>query len=123
VDNATIFDGPAVDFLDIALWISRDPAGHPPLRALLEQELTSLPPTGPGPGAVATASACAALINTAHERLTGLAGESIGLYRTSLLAPEQFGIGRHERHLTDFTLTFTVTEVAGRPHHRKGVTG
>ncbi len=112
VDDVLLFHGPAVDFLDIALWISGDPAGSLPLWALLEQRSTGLPPAGPAVGAVAMEGACAALINAAAEQLTGVADESTGLYRTSLLAPEQFGIGRHQRHLPDFTLTFTVTDVA-----------
>ncbi|SCE68728.1 hypothetical protein GA0074696_0232 [Micromonospora purpureochromogenes] len=124
LDNVLIYHGPAVDFLDIAVWVSRDTSGSLALSALLEQRLTS--PAVQGAGlrvaelaltaphaavAVAVAGAGAVLVNTAYELLTGVVGPSIGLYRTSLLAQEQFGIGRHERHPQDFSFTFTVDEV------------
>jgi hypothetical protein len=47
-------------------------------------------------GAVlAAAGACVGLGNTACKLLTAAVGHSIGLYRTSLLACEEFGVGRH----------------------------
>jgi hypothetical protein len=125
LDNVLIYHGPAVDFLDIAVWVSRDTSGSLALSALLEQRLTSpavqaaglqvaeLALTAPHAAvAVAVAGAGAVLVNTAYELLTGVVGPSIGLYRTSLLAQEQFGIGRHERHPQDFSFTFAVDEVA-----------
>ncbi|MEU8071012.1 caspase family protein [Micromonospora sp. NPDC049151] len=124
LDDVLIYHGPAVDFLDIAVWVSRDTSGSLALSALLEQRLTSpavqeaglqvagLALTAPHAAmAVAVAGAGAVLVNTAYELLTGVVGPSIGLYRTSLLAQEQFGIGRHERHPQDFSFTFTVDEV------------
>ncbi|MEV0005825.1 caspase family protein [Micromonospora sp. NPDC050980] len=125
LDNVLIYHGPAVDFLDLAVWVSRDTSGSLALSALLEQRLTS--PAVQGAGlrvaelaltaphaavAVAVAGAGAVLVNTAYELLTGVVGPSIGLYRTSLLAQEQFGIGRHERRPQDFSFTFTVDGVA-----------
>ncbi|GIE35186.1 hypothetical protein Ait01nite_082310 [Actinoplanes italicus] len=125
MDNALIYHGPAVDFLDIAVWVSRDTSGSLALSTLLEQRFTSpevqaagaqmaqLALTAPQAAlAVAVAGAGAVLVNTAYELLTGVVGQSIGLYRTSLLAQEQFGVGRHERHPQDFTFTFTVEDVA-----------
>jgi hypothetical protein len=58
--------------------------------------------------AVALAGAGAMLLNTTYELLTDVVGQSIGLYRTSLLAQEQFGIGRHERHAQGFTFRLSV---------------
>lgn len=117
LDDALIYFGPAVDFLDIAVWVSRDTSGSLALSALLEHQLTSAPLAGLAVAApqaalaVAVAGAGAVLVNTAYELLTGVVGHSIGLYRTSLLAQERFGIGRHERHPQDFTFTFTVEAV------------
>jgi hypothetical protein len=62
--------------------------------------------------AVAAVSAGAVLVDTAYDLLTGVVGQSIGLYRTSLLAQEQFGVGRHVRHPQDFSFTFAVETVA-----------
>lgn len=125
LDNVLIYHGPAVDFLDIAVWVSRDTAGSLALSALLEERLTSpavqaagaevaqLALTAPHAAvAVAVVGAGAVLVNTAYDLLTRMVGPSIGLYRTSLLAQEQFGIGRHERHPQDFSFTFSVDEVA-----------
>jgi hypothetical protein len=50
-------------------------------------------------------------VNTAYQLLTGVVGRSVGLYRTSLLAQEQFGIGRHQRHPQDFSFTFAIEGV------------
>jgi hypothetical protein len=124
LDNMLIYHGPAVDFLDIAIWVSRDTTGSLALGALLEDKLTGpvvqaagaqmagLALTAPhAAAAVAVVGAGAVLVNTAYELLTGVVGASIGLYRTSLLAQEQYGIGRHERHPQDFTFTFTVDAV------------
>ncbi|GIF06849.1 caspase family protein [Actinoplanes siamensis] len=125
LDNVLIYHGPAVDFLDIAVWVSRDTGDSLALSALLEQRLTDpavqaagaqvaqLALTAPHAAvAVAVAGAGAVLVNTAYELLTGVVGASIGLYRTSLLAQERFGAGRHVRHPQDFSFTFTVDEVA-----------
>jgi hypothetical protein len=124
VDNALIYHGPAVDFLDIAIWVSRDTTGSLALSDLLRDKLTdpalqasaaqlaglavALPQAA---AAVATVSAGVVLVNTAYELLTGVMGRSIGLYRTSLLAQEQFGIGRHQRHPQDFSFTFSIEAV------------
>ncbi|WBC03311.1 caspase family protein [Micromonospora sp. WMMA1976] len=125
LDDVLIYHGPAEDFLDIAVWVSRDTTGSLALSALLEKKLTDpvvhgavaevagLAMTAPHAAvAVALMGAGAVLVNTAYELLTGVVGQSVGLYRTSLLAQEQFGIGRHVRHPQDFSFTFCVDEVA-----------
>lgn len=119
LDNVLIYHGAATDFLDIAIWISRDTDRAPALSALLEKSLTStavqnaavqmggvalaVPQT-----AVALAGAGAILLNTAYQLLTDVVGRSVGLYRTSLLTQERFGIGRHERHGRDFTFRLSI---------------
>ena len=128
LDNVLIYHGPVVDFLDIAVWVSRDVTGSRALGDLLEQRLTSpavhaagvqlaaltsvAPQAGLAAAAVSVLSAGAVLVNTAYELLTGVAGQSIGLYRTSMLAQERFGVGRHERHPQDFSFTFSVEAIA-----------
>jgi hypothetical protein len=125
LDDMLIYHGPVVDFLDIAVWVSRDTSGSLALSSLLEEKLNS--PALQAASAqmaglamtashVATAAAVlgagAVLVNAAYELLTEVVGPTIGLYRTSLLAQEQFGIGRHERHPQDFSFTFSVDGVA-----------
>ncbi|MDG4762878.1 caspase family protein [Solwaraspora sp. WMMD406] len=125
LDNVLIYHGPAVDYLDIAVWVSRDTAGSLALGDLLQEKLTSplvqaagaelvgLAVAAPqAAAAVAAVGAGAVLVNTAYELLTKAVGSNIGLYRTSLLAQEQYGIGRHVRHPQDFTFTFSIDEVA-----------
>jgi hypothetical protein len=125
LERALIYHGPAVDFLDIAIWVSRDTTGSRALASLLRHELTSpavqlaetqvasLMFTAPqAAAAVAVAGAAAVLVNTAYELLTGVVGPSIGLYRTSLLAQERFGLGRHERHPQDFSFAYSIDAVA-----------
>ncbi|MEU1884020.1 caspase family protein [Micromonospora rifamycinica] len=124
LENVLIYHGPAVDFLDIAVWVSRDTTGSRDLSALLADRLTSPAVQSAGVEvaglalaapqaavAVAVLGAAAVLVNTAYELLTDLVGPSIGLYRTSLLAQERFGIGRHERHPQDFSFTYSVDGV------------
>ncbi|MEO6703213.1 MAG: caspase family protein [Jatrophihabitantaceae bacterium] len=118
LDDVLIYHGPARDFLDIAVWVSRDSTGSLALSDLLAQRLASpelrlvaLAVAVPPP-AVAMISAGVLLVNTACELLTGVAGRSIGLYRTSMLAQEEFGVGRHKRRPQEFSLTFSVESVA-----------
>lgn len=125
LDNVLIYHGPVVDYLDIAVWVSRDTTGSLALGDLLQEKLTDplvhtagtqlvgLALAAPQAAAtVAAVGAGAVLVNTAYELLTRAAGSSIGLYRTSLLAQEQYGIGRHVRHPQDFSFTFSIDEVA-----------
>jgi hypothetical protein len=59
-------------------------------------QLISLAATAPQAAtAVAALGAGAVIINTAYQLLAKATGDSIGLYRTSLLAVEAFGVGRH----------------------------
>jgi hypothetical protein len=124
LDDALLYLGPAVDFLDLAIWVSRDRGDRTTLSDLLERELPDpavltagatvgdLVLTAPhAAAAVAVSGAGAVVVNTAHRLLTGAVGRSTGLYRTSWLAQEQFGIGRHERHPRGFSFAVSVESV------------
>ncbi len=108
LDNMLVYHGPAVDFLDLAWWVTRDRRDSRALSDLLRDRLTdedvlhavgslsTLVTSSPHAAMAATAvSACAVVVNTAYELLSTTVGDSIGLYRTSLLANEGFGVGRH----------------------------
>ncbi|MET7423461.1 caspase family protein [Dactylosporangium sp. NPDC005555] len=130
LEQMLVYHGPAVDFLDIAVWVSRDSAGSLALSDLLRQQLTgqevqaagvqlaSLAVAAPQAAlAVGAVGAGAVLVNVAYQLLRGAVGDSIGLYRTSLLAHEEFGVGRYPadgtlRRAQDFSFSFTVQAVS-----------
>lgn len=101
--DTLVFVGEVRDFVDIALFVSRDAPDSPDLATLLADRAdredlraaTAALSTGAVPAPwVAAVGASAALTRMAYELLRGI-GESSGLYRTSFLGREQFGVGRH----------------------------
>jgi hypothetical protein len=133
MDDLLVFHGAVRDFLDIAVWISRDEPDSPPLVELLQRELNSndfttaadtlvgLGALGPqGVMAVVGIGATATLMSIGARLIVAAVGKSIGLYRTSLLANENFGVGRHPpRGLLrsqDFSFSYEVVSMGiGRP--------
>jgi caspase domain-containing protein len=106
LDQATLFLGPARDFVDITLFVSRDTRPALDLAGLFAQRANSLEfqqaaaallvaAGATGSPWVAAVGASAVLARMAYELVLGVAGTSIGLYRTSFLRHEQFGVGRH----------------------------
>jgi hypothetical protein len=125
LDRLLMFHGQPVDFLDLAIWVSRDTTGGLALGDLLPQQLTSAEVQGAGmqllslagerphAGAgLAAAGACVLLGNTAYNLLAAAADQTVGVYRTSLLACEDFGVGRHPadglRRAQDFSFAYSV---------------
>src|SRR5262249_22903934 len=123
-----VYHGPAVDFLDLAVWVSRDTGDSLALADLLRQELTGeefqlaaaqlagLMVTAPHAALGAMAiGAGAVVMNVTYRALVKAGGTSIGLYRTSLLANERFGVGRHPAkdllRAQDFSFAYTVEAV------------
>lgn len=127
-DRMLMFHGRAEDFIDIAVWVTRDSAGAAELTDLLAGELASadgqhvvadiLGATMPGDpnGTVATAVEAGVFVIGAAAKLLHRfgGGESIGLYRGSWLESERFGLGRHpivgRRTVQDFSIAYTVEE-------------
>jgi hypothetical protein len=108
LDRMLIYHGEVHDYVDIAIWVSRDRAGALQLTDLLAQSLNAagtkealgvvagLAVAAPqAAAAVAAAAATAKLVDVAYRILSAAVGDSIGLYRTTLLPMENFGIGRH----------------------------
>jgi len=128
LDRMLAYHGPAVDYLDVALWVSRDAPQTPGLGELLSREavgdevrealarlggsLTALPHAGT---AVAALGLSAVVVNVAYKLLRGAVNDVIGLYRGSMLAHEDFGAGRHPaegvRRARDFSLAFSIEEI------------
>jgi hypothetical protein len=131
LDNMLIYSGPAVDYLDIAVWVTRESRDSPALSDLLRDKLTDsesqnalkqlsgLLVTAPQAAATVNDVGTAAIvINTAYRLLRDVVGDSIGLYRTTLLAHENFGTDRRaDQNLVraqDFSFTYAVESVAER---------
>ena len=128
LDRMLLYYGPAIDYLDLAIWLSRDGSGSPGLSELLADEaagyemqqalarmtdgLGALPGVAAAVGALGLA---AVVVNVAYKLLRGHVGEVIGLYRGSMLAHEGFGVGRHPesdtRQVRDFSLAYRIEEV------------
>lgn len=128
LDRMLIYHGPAVDYLDLAVWVSRDTTDSLALSDLLRDQLGSQEVQEAGlqlaglmvaapqaATAVAAVGAGAVIVNVAYRLLLDTVGKSIGLYRTSLLAQEKFGVGRHPANGTlraqDFSFAFTIDAV------------
>jgi hypothetical protein len=127
LDNALLFHGPACDFVDICLWVSRDTDGSLELARLFAERATSAELRDAagalllGAGATAlvpwvtAVGASAVLARIAYELLLGVTGKSIGLYRTSFLAQERFGAGRHPatglHRAQDFSFSLVIDEI------------
>lgn len=124
--DGLLYRGHVRDFVDLALFASRDAAGSPELSRLLAERADSPDfknataallvgadaMTAPWINAV---GASAVLARVAYELVLGIAGKSIGLYRTSFLRRERFGLGRHpaeQRYRTrDFAFSLAIEPV------------
>lgn len=108
MDNLLIFHGKASQFVDMCVWVSQDEEDSPLLAELIAKELNSpeyttaanallgLALAGPQAAAgVAAIAGVATIAAIAQRVIKAVTERSIGLYRTSLLASDNFGIGRH----------------------------
>lgn len=125
LEKMLIYHGEAIDYLDLAVWVSRDASGSLALADLMQERLTpdlqaAMAPAGAilasapqAAMAVAAIGASAVLINSAYHLLNGIVGNTIGLYRTTILAGERFGIGRPAGTVRaqDFSFTYLVEDV------------
>ncbi|WP_194913363.1 caspase family protein [Catenulispora rubra] len=129
LDRMLVFHGPVVDYLDIALWVSRDSDGAVDLGELLSDEVATfemqeaLAKAGGALSGLPYAAAAAAMVgvgaivvNVAYRLLRGTVNDVIGLYRGSTLAGEAFGLGRHPgegvRRVQDFSFAYSIDDVS-----------
>jgi hypothetical protein len=126
LDNARIFLGPVRDFVDICLWVSRDITRDRDLADLFAQHAASAPFKDAAGALLTTAhvaaapwitavGASAALARIAYDLILAATRKTIGLYRTSFLTAERFGVGRHpDRELyraQDFSFSLMIDAV------------
>ena len=106
LDHGLLYLGPVRDFVDITLFVSRDVSASRELARLFDQRTHdaafrdaagALLVTAGATAApwVAAVGASAALARMAYDLVLAATGTSIGLYRTSFVGREQFGVGRH----------------------------
>lgn len=129
LDDLQVFHGPVDGYLDVAVWVSRDDRESLALSDLLAQTLTDaelqaalgqvgtlLVAAPQAAAAIAAVGAGAVIVNAAYRLLRGAHGNSIGLYRTTLLAGEDFGVGRPAGRTVvraqDFSFRYRVEAVA-----------
>lgn len=128
MDRLLVYHGPVVDYLDLAFWVSRDRADALQLSALLDSGLneagvqdaltTVVALTLAAPQAAVVAAsigATAKIIDLVYRVLSLAVGDAIGLYRTALLAVEQFGVGRHPAvgllRAQDYSVSYEIVAV------------
>lgn len=126
--NLLVYHGPVEDYLDFAVWVSRDREGSLNLADMLKTQLnsdefkeaaltlTTLAMAAPQAAVlVGAAGAAATLTKIAYLLLSEAVGKSIGLYRTSLLAHEGFGVGKYPLHglmrAQDFSFGYEIIDV------------
>jgi hypothetical protein len=121
LDNVLLFHGHVHDFVDLCLWVSVD-RGRPSLLDLVAAEsekpevqeaLAALATAADVAGWIGAVGASAVLARVAYRALAAAASPSIGLYRTSFLASERFGVGRHPatglRRAQDFSFALDIS--------------
>jgi hypothetical protein len=135
-DDLLIYEGPAARFLDIAVWVTRADDNDVSLAELMATELSgtevtaavttlaALAVAAPAAAVVAgTVGAIAVLVRTAARVIDRARGTSIGVYRTSLLPYQRFGVdppparaGRHPDQgliaAQDMSFAFEVVDTA-----------
>lgn len=110
-ENIRLWSGNVREYLDIALWVSRDDrkgldllelfqrhTGDAAVQAELAAVLGLAVAAPQAALAVGTVAAVATLVRVAGELVAAATGKHIGLYRTSLLAVDRFGLGRTPPH-------------------------
>jgi hypothetical protein len=131
LEKALVYHGEVHEFVDLCVWVSRDEKDSLSLADLLASKASSPEVQGAlgsllalgvaAPQAalvVAAVGGAATLATVAYELLSRATGDSnsIGLYRTSLLAQERFGVGRHPEiglmRAQDFSFGYEVIDVS-----------
>jgi hypothetical protein len=109
-DNLLLYHGDVRDFLDIAIWANRDDEKGVDLTVLFEEAVNDETVQGalavvgglvvaaaPAAAAAAAVGAVATVVRVGASLISAAVGKEIGLYRTSFLPFEQFGLGRQPR--------------------------
>lgn len=137
LDNLLVFQGPVKGFVDLQVWVSRDDKNSLDLAELIKDETNSKEFKGaalalaglavaapPAAAIVAGLSGATVVANSAYKILSAAVGKSVGLYRTSLLANQRYGVGEDGVGRTpangmmraqDFSFWYNVSEFEVEP--------
>lgn len=127
-DDLLIFAGKPARYLDFQLWVSKAKPNSKPLGELIKETLNNkefqsaatvlagLAVAAPVAATIVGAAAAAGTIGYFAEKvLTAAVDASIGLYRTSFLPSQQFGLGRHPQagviRAQDFSFSFEIVRL------------
>ena len=122
-----VYHGPVHDFLDLAIWVSHADQSKATLSDMLAVEAGSTEvkaalavladPALQAGAEVRAVAAVAVLVRTAARLINAAADKSVGVYRTSLLPYERFGIGLHPAtgllDAQDMALAYEVVDLDG----------
>ncbi len=128
LDKVLLFMGAARDFVDVCFWVSRDREGSLELAEMLKADanstevkaaltaLTALAAAAPQAALVVGAfGAATTLAAVSYGLLSKAVGDSVGVYRTSLLEQDGFRVGRHPAKGTlraqDFSFSIEVRAI------------
>jgi hypothetical protein len=95
-----VYRGPVIGYLDVAVWASPGGAGDRSLHYLLRDRPIGTAPEVLEPAALSGARFTTNAVNTADAALRAASDGCTGLYRTTLLSHERFGVGRPELRTT-----------------------
>jgi len=120
-DDLLVYQGDVLDFVDMAIWVSRADAKSPSLDKLLVDEASKLAlVVGPFLEAATglpkdTVNAATQLLTVVHSVLEQAVSKTVGMYRRSFLATDNFRIGKHPRwggtiQAQDFSFAYEVVE-------------
>jgi Caspase domain len=124
-DNLLLFTGKPARCLDFQLWVSKAKSDSKPLGELIKEAfndekfqsaatvLAGLALAAPAAATIVAAAAAAGTIGYFAEKvLTAAVDASIGLYRTSFLPSQRFGLGTHPQtgviRAQDFSFLFEI---------------
>ena len=131
IGKLRLFQAPVVGFLDFALWVGKAESNRKDLAELVrdlshEEEfqqattvLAGLTMTGPHAATLAAAMAAGGtVVYFVNKVIQHGLGRHIGLYRTSFLGRENWGIGRHPesglRRAQDFSFAYEIVSTRSR---------
>jgi hypothetical protein len=130
LDKLQLYLGDVHEFLDIAIWVNRDDTKGVDLAKLFEDAANDATTQGAltvigglvlaAPQvavAVGTVAAVATVVRVGSQLVQAAVGKEIGLYRTSFLAFEKFGVGRQPaeglRQAQGIEFAYEIIDISG----------
>ncbi|GGK63318.1 hypothetical protein GCM10011509_09660 [Ornithinimicrobium pekingense] len=136
MDKLQLYLGDVNEFVDIAIWVNRDDTNGVDLAKLFEEAVNDNVTQGAltvigglvlaAPQvavAIGTVAAAATVIRVGNQLVQAAVGKEIGLYRTSFLAFEDFGVGRQPaeglRQAQGIEFAYEIVDISGDGRERQ----